>query len=1257
MDSQPPPADEPDTLASVQLLLSQIDSESRALEVVSKANNLSREDIQLLVDALSTSLDKNNALTRSQSHICLTLVKIASATNVVSRNRTIKSESMTSTGDDDIFTITGQTPCQVKVVRRSQDDSSTVSNRPEGTVYAAQHTQNHNEDFIRWAHLAHPNILSVYATFSNDNNLVFVSPCLPEASVCDHAQRLPKELRLRLILDVASGLSYLHQLNIIHGGLTPEAVLISSEGHALIAALDATSEAEGSDSLPTRYSAPEILKDENIRPTKAVDVWSFAFKVVRRSQDDSSTVSNRPEGTVYAAQHTQNHSEELIRWAHLTHPNILPVYATFSNDNNLIFVSPCLPEANACDHAQRLPKEQRLPLILDVASGLSYLHQLNIIHGGLTPEAVLISSEGHALIAALDATSEAEGSDSLPTRYSAPEILKDENIRPTKAVDVWSFACDRPVPKLAIGPDALGGCTTDIGHVKTVVTRLLGSISKQIPEHLRNSLYKLVNDRDKHSATAAAAKKLRPGQVQVLHLILYFLKVISDSIHVPTAMLLSEITASTHTVPSSCMVKGVQFDSTMPIMEGLDTKAYKGRELNIRVDVVMDFGAATIFDEAPRICLITPLLENGTMRDYAPTLPQKSRLPLIADVINGLAYIHSTWDIHIGGLHGQRVLISNDGRAMIATFGTQLLFYEEENVKVVYSYSRRFQPPSSRYRPGAKADIRSLGCFCYEVLTRKTPYYQYPDDHEVVTTNSCAELPRRPARSDNDIDEIDDKAWDLITKCCAQNTDNQPSLSQIQEMVADLGIEDNRPAAKPLVGPEVLALRSRPDIDLIKPRVLWERFRQVELLRNPLLKLTKNRTKDITEMVAELESSDIYPVIDFLDQALKNHISIPEERNSVLAILSKITSVTHIFPQRYELKGIKYCPKPIAEGGFSNVHQGVDPSMCVKVMKRLDPGALTPWIKELILWAHSSHPNVLPFYGVFVEGTRDSPQTCLVSPFMKNGNLHDYAPRLFQKFRLPLISDIVHGLHYLHELGIVHGDLKGQNVLISDEGHCLITDFHASHITTATTASGSLSATTLRFSAPEMILGNKKPSKKFDIWSVGCLFYEVLSQAPSLISDVVHGLHYLLGLDIVHGDLKGQNVLISDEGYGLITDFGASHTTRATAASGALSATTLRFSAPEMILGNKKPSKEFDTWSVGCLFYEVLSHKEPYYEYEYEVQIIAALSRKEPPTRPGTTTDSVEKDDWDDDFDQDWDTIDDQAWSLIMECCTPEPEN
>jgi serine/threonine protein kinase len=101
------------------------------------------------------------------------------------------------------------------------------------------------------------------------------------------------------------------------------------------------------------------------------------------------------------------------------------------------------------------------------------------------------------------------------------------------------------------------------------------------------------------------------------------------------------------------------------------------------------------------------------------------------------------------------------------------------------------------------------------------------------------------------------------------------------------------------------------------------------------------------------------------------------------------------------------------------------------------------YVRELIVWSHSSHPHVLPFYGVFLD---DAQQICLASPFMKNGNLQDYAPRLPQKSRVPFVRslislvapncsytitthrrkllDAIKGLDYLHRLGIIHSDLK-----------------------------------------------------------------------------------------------------------------------------------------------------------------------------------------------------------------------------------------
>ncbi|KXN87514.1 Serine/threonine-protein kinase HT1 [Leucoagaricus sp. SymC.cos] len=249
-----------------------------------------------------------------------------------------------------------------------------------------------------------------------------------------------------------------------------------------------------------------------------------------------------------------------------------------------------------------------------------------------------------------------------------------------------------------------------------------------------------------------------------------------------------------------------------------------------------------------------------------------------------------------------------------------------------------------------------------------------------------------------------------------------------------------------------------------------------DVLREPFSGFIKNPTKDIAAAVIELAQDDILTMVNFLDQVLKETLSISDDRNHVLAILSKIRQG----PRRYT-----------DEGGCGIVHQVADPTVCTKAtLKLLDTGALMVPINQrgYPMDSFVTSKFFTSSRGIS-QGSVESPQTCLVSPFMKNRNLRVYAARLPQKSRLPLISDVANGLQYLHALGVVHGDLKELhegNVFISDEGRGPITDFGAF---ISRQFSGSLSFTTLRFSAPETVLGNRHPTRQFDIWSLRCLCY------------------------------------------------------------------------------------------------------------------------------------------------------------------------
>jgi hypothetical protein len=73
---------------------------------------------------------------------------------------------------------------------------------------------------------------------------------------------------------------------------------------------------------------------------------------------------------------------------------------------------------------------------------------------------------------------------------------------------------------------------------------------------------------------------------------------------------------------------------------------------------------------------------------------------------------------------------------------------------------------------------------------------------------------------------------------------------------------------------------------------------------------------------------------------------------------------------------------------------------------------------------------------------------------------------------------------------------------------------------------------------------------------------------------------------------------------------------------------------------------------------KVLSRKLPYYEYQLDAQVLAALFRGQLPKRPGPTkNDTDEDDDWDEIDEKDWDDLDDSMWGWITMCLVSKPED
>ncbi|KAK7027400.1 hypothetical protein VNI00_015236 [Paramarasmius palmivorus] len=91
-----------------------------------------------------------------------------------------------------------------------------------------------------------------------------------------------------------------------------------------------------------------------------------------------------------------------------------------------------------------------------------------------------------------------------------------------------------------------------------------------------------------------------------------------------------------------------------------------------------------------------------------------------------------------------------------------------------------------------------------------------------------------------------------------------------------------------------------------------------------------------------------------------------------------------------------------------------------------------------------------------------------------------------------LMHDIASGLAHLHDLNIIHGDLKGTNVVITQSHRACITDFGSSRMVDSPFLSCSQKAGSVRWSAPEVLKGNLT-TKESDIYSCGCVFYEIVT--------------------------------------------------------------------------------------------------------------------------------------------------------------------
>ncbi|KAG6847270.1 hypothetical protein H0H93_009148, partial [Arthromyces matolae] len=233
-------------------------------------------------------------------------------------------------------------------------------------------------------------------------------------------------------------------------------------------------------------------------------------------------------------------------------------------------------------------------------------------------------------------------------------------------------------------------------------------------------------------------------------------------------------------------------------------------------------------------------------------------------------------------------------------------------------------------------------------------------------------------------------------------------------------------------------------------------------------------------------------------------------RNALIVATQRLSARSHLYPACYEFKDVEQTGQiSVDGGGFADIYQGSFEGqlVCIKAIRVFERSriehVLTQFAKEAILWGQLSHPNILPIFGLF----RSTPtsRVCLVSQWMENGNINAYLKQNPHAYRLQLTCDVASGLWYLHDIGVIHGDLKGPNILVDSTGRARLADFGVSSVSDSeiiawtTEAPAASTGGSKRWQAPELInTGDvddraRSNTKESDIYAFGCVCYEIFT--------------------------------------------------------------------------------------------------------------------------------------------------------------------
>lgn len=207
----------------------------------------------------------------------------------------------------------------------------------------------------------------------------------------------------------------------------------------------------------------------------------------------------------------------------------------------------------------------------------------------------------------------------------------------------------------------------------------------------------------------------------------------------------------------------------------------------------------------------------------------------------------------------------------------------------------------------------------------------------------------------------------------------------------------------------------------------------------------------------------------------------------------------------------------IGVGGFAEVWRGFDLQLqrvvAVKVPKAIALASSSAFLDEARRVAAFQHPGIITVHDVGQDGDR----WFIVSEFVPGGSLAARLSRgaVPQADAVRWVGDVADALDAAHAAGLVHRDVKPENILIATDGAARLTDFGIAW-PQGSAADGRATVGTLRAMAPEQLAG-KPVSPASDVYSLGMVLHESLSGGFPFRSSSANGIRGEIANGVVDG--------------------------------------------------------------------------------------------------------------------------------------------